>query len=380
MKYIKYATLLIAALLTFSCVQNPSGLFYSLQYETGISDGPLDNKLTVGGMTSRGGNYFIASGNFMYRAVNAASATEWTASTPVTGDSCYKLIDLDEIYAIFFNTETLDYKLYKADTSAIATGITWSAINIAAIPTDESIVDIAESGSRIFLYTEKTVAGVAGNDKRYSVYSTAASSLADGTVLVPEPNISSISSYGEFDIDFDGTNYWLISGNKLFSGSSRAMTENTAAAAVTDRIKGAVFGGVICIGTDIYLSTEEGVLLKYTTAAGWTDLTPATAYESLFDFKRVTIAADSIDVLLLGSAQGYYELDLNAAAPAFNSPKTAETNLTTKVQFASIEMSNDILRDFYVDSSTGRVFALGYSAGLWKNSLSDDGARFWDIE
>ncbi|MBI9105550.1 MAG: hypothetical protein JEZ04_02335 [Spirochaetales bacterium] len=376
MKYIKYAILLTAAVLAFSCVDNPSGLFYSLQYESEIIDGELDNGLTIGDMAMRNAYYFIASGAFRYKAVDG---TTWSVSTPIdaAGYSCYKLINLDEIYAIFFHTDTLDYKLFKAVTTAVSTDvITWSEIVIADIPTDERLIDIAQSGGRLFLYTEKTVSVVSGNDKRYSVYSTDATSLAAGTGLVDE--LDSLDSYGELDVDYDGANYWLISGNKLYSGLSGALVEDTAAAEASALILENGYGGVYCHGTDVYLSTDEGVLLKYTGGA-WTDLTGAASLNRIFDIERVTIASESIDVLLLGSEKGYYELDLGAAAPVFTSPETADTKLSTPVQFASIELSNDVIRSFFFDTDNNRIFALGYNAGLWENSLQANG-RFWNVE
>ncbi len=377
MKYIKYALLITITLLSFSCIDNPSGLFYSLQYESGIDDGNLDNGLTVGGLAMRNGYYFAACGNLKYK--NIANDNSWTDDNPagfldadtglLSGYACYRLINLDELYAIYYNSDTLDYYLLKGDTSAMsaAEGIVWSsAITITALG-GESLIDIKQSNGRIFLYTETTVSGAVGNDKRFSVYSTDAAALAADTALTTE--LSGLTSYGELDVDHDGTNYWLITGNKLYTGLTGSLSDvtSTATAADTnDEILDNGFGGIYCHSNgDVYLSTEEGVLLKY-SAGAWTDLTSAAVFNRIYDFKRVTLGTD-IDVLLLGSELGYYELDLNAATPTFVSPEDADTQLTSTVQFSSIEMSNDIIKDFFVDSANNRVFGLGYTAGLWVN-------------
>jgi hypothetical protein len=390
MKYIKYGILIIAAALLSSCIENPSGLFYSLQSESAIYDGTLDNGLTIGGMAERNSYYFIGAGNVKYKST-ADTATTWTDDNPdiLAGldYTCYKLFNLDEIYAIYFNSESLDYKFFKADTSLMATnGITWGSEIVITGLDGEKLVDVVSSNNTLFLYTETTVTGVSGSEKRYSVYTTPFAALAAGTVITTEASLSSLASYGELDVDWDGTEYYLVSGNMLFKGTSGSWTDitSTAVAAHTDgKIKGNGFGGLICVGPDIYLSTEEGVLLKY-SAGSWSDLTSTAVLNRIYDFKRFTVTDENIDILLLGSELGYYELDLDATTPAFSSPETADTMLTSKVQFASIELSNDIVRDFFVDSdntTASRVFALGYNAGMWKNSYKTAKTeRFWDLE
>ena len=398
MKYIRYTILILASVLTFSCIQNPSGLFYSLQYESGITDGPLDNGLTVGGIASANGYYFIAAEDFRYRTTGASLADAWETDLPdalAAGDySCRKLVLLDDLYVVFHASETQDFRLFKADTSAVSGGISWTEVVLANIGAGEYVVDIAENNSTIFIYTEKAVTDAAGNaDRRYAVYSTAAASLANTTALSAE--LSNLDSYGEFAVDNDGTDYWLISGNHLYSrsiagapgswGLNLASDVLAAVNASSTRITGRGFGGLICItggtGADgVYVSTEEGALVKY-SGGSWTDLTADALLSPLYRFERITESAESIDIVLLGSSAGYYEMSLSAAAPAFISAEKADTKLTNKVQFASIEMSNDVITDFYYDGANSRLFGLGYSSGLWSNTPEpESGERTWVLE
>lgn len=408
MKYIKYALLITITLLSFSCIDNPSGLFYSLQYESDIYDGTLDNGITVGGMAVKDSYYFAACGNVKYKSIDDIN---WTDDNPaayldsegkLSGYLCHRMIELDELYFIYLKSDDATYSLYEADVSnmSAAEGIVWGTpITIAAL-NGESLIDIVESNGTVFLYTETTVTGPTGDsDKRWSIYSTTDATLSSSTPVTSE--FTNLASYGELDVDWDGDEFWLISGNELYRGTSgswsddladtaTAYDEDNADSTFLDNVLGNGFGGIYCNGSDVYLSTEEGALVKgdgSTSTATWTEMMTGDdgdeIFKSIYDFKRVTFPTYNIDVILLGAEEGYYELNLNAdaAGQQFFFPEDTDTQFTSTTQFASIDMSNDVIPDFFVDTANNRIFGLGFTAGLWVNERDEDDEDWsWGLE
>lgn len=403
MKYIQYIKYIIPVSFLFliiSCTDNAFGIFYSIQYESEVTNGNLNDELTVGGMVSEtiGSNvyYFAAAGDFMYKS---DSATEWTVANPVSlqGDDgelngylCFKVELLDSIYAIYYDADTIVHRLFKADTSSIAeSGISWTEIDISGYFSDlrndssnisVNLVDIMQCNNRTFLYvqTEYTNSISDDTDTLFYVYSTTETSLTSSTSLTLE--LSGLKAYGDFDVDYDGSNYWLVAGRLLYRGISGSWTEITESSFPTtaqDNIDGYGYGGIICVGSDVYLSTEEGVLLKYSSGS-WTDLTSEDLLNPLYDFKRATFnyTNSNVDVLLLGASEGYYVLNLADSSATFCLPtKDTDELTTTALQYESIDLRNTVVTDFYVNDSTKTIFALCFTGGLWVNT-----EKSWSLE
>ena len=383
MKKIFTATIIILSLIFISCIENPTGLFYSMEKETltyasQLTDGDV---LSVSSMAKKNGNYFIAAGTLYTRSTETGSAWSSIMPSSLSGYRCHKIVELDDIYGIFYHTENLDFRLFKISNSTDPTTETWNEIDISDIPSDESLIDVQASGSRIFLYTQSTVTGTSGyTEYRYSLYSTPDVSLSNTTNLSSGVEFSDQIGGGDLDIDYDGANYWLIAGNMFYTGTSgslAAVSESsltTVLAADADYTSQG-YRGLICTGTDLYLTTAEGIVLKRNSGGTWTNLTEAAVLSPLYDIKRITTG--SIDILLMGSSAGYYELNFNGDG-VFVYPENDVTEITDATQFSIMELSSKVITDFFQDGAD--IFALGYNAGLWINTEDDNGERYWDLQ
>ena len=341
-------------------------------------------------MEKANGYYFIAAGSLLYQAEDAADEVEWTATYPDGAASylCYHtFLSGNTLYAVFYSTDAETFLFVSADVSAPATGITWSDNITLANLTDSSaevIVDMDIADDLVFILTN--------NDRTYSLYTAVLSGFSASSAL--ETISSSITTSGELQANSDGSGtYWAVVGNKVFTGDGTASGTSDIASTIETAVSssylfGNGYNGVICVDTDVYITTEEGVMLRR-TGGTWSTMdspydTDTGCYESLYSLSRFTYST-TIDIVLAASAQGYYELDLNSTDDlTFINPKKVDTNLTEYIQYDAIDLSDSVINGFFIDSTTTdvqpRVYALGYSAGLWINHLNDENERFWDIE
>ena len=332
----------------------------------------------------------------MFQLDNGSETEAWTTNNPADADAvlCYNMTKVGNyLYTVFSDTEAASIKVFRADTSAPSAGITWSdAITFANIPPAETVVDFSRVQDRLFVMTLKT-----GN--LFSVYSAVLTGFDTNSAF--STIASDIVVGGELKSAFDGTSYWITAGNKLFkyNGLSTVSDETAAIKAASALLTGKGFSGIVCAdtdaaaGTEIYVTSEEGVMLKYISGA-WTVITSQYdtdngLFEPLNDIAHIVISntEEDIDIIIAASQTGYYEMEAaqSAADKTFVSAEKINTNLTTYNQFSSIELSNQIILGFYFDDtpSEEKVYALGYNAGLWKNSLKGTAEayyRFWDIE
>ena len=400
MKLFKYFILLTACLLIFSCGEQEGGLFYSIELESEIGDGDLSNDITVGEMFRSNDYYFIAAGKFLYRSAedSAVWPDEEVNYTPEGYENylCFNMLLVDNnIYAVFYDRDTGDYKLFTADTATAAgtEGLVWSEpVSLDGLAETEPVVKFESCEGAVFIFTKTS-------DTTYNLYAavnTAASPFDAATGRTP---IASSINTGELRADFDGINYWIVAGNKVYRTASDFTGITDITSELTSKSKflqGDGFSGVVCAdtddeaGTEVYISSKEGVMMKYIlvdSSMTWKtlDLPEVTdgLYNSLKDLKRITIADRNIDIILAGSTSGYYEMQAGSTTDekSFISAEETDSTLTTYIQFDSIDLSNKIINTFYLDdsvSSKEKVFALGYNGGLWKNSLDSD--KYWEAE
>ena len=397
MRIFRYLLLLSAAAVIISaCDYQAGGLFYSIEQESEIINGTLEDNISVFAMARSTNYHFIAAGELMYRKADAAETVKWIADYPDgAGEYLCRSIVINgsDLYAVFYNTGATDYMTVRADVSAFEAnpsgGLSWGSELDFTDPDIEgkTVIDLAAAGGMIFMLTRE-------DTNIYSLYSAPSAGFGASSPDVEEI-ASELTSISELKADYDaaGAEYWIIAGNKLFTGDGTALgtnsNETALVEAASDDIKGNGFGGVLCAetdstaaGTEVYLTTEEGVML-IRSAGSWSTISnqydeDTGLFQPLYGLSHFS-DGDQIDVILAASESGYYEMDLNDAVDSrtFVSPELTDTNLTEYIQYSSIDLSESIVLDFFVDSD--RVYALGYNAGLWKNSLKDD-VRFWDIE
>ena len=397
MKNIKFLIIIVILLSLMSCFEFTGGLFYGLEEESEINNGSLDDSITIGAMEKNADYYFVAAGKFMYRAIDSDINLDWTAKNPDDYSSylCHNMeIVGSTIYAIFYST---DSKMFSADVSTPAAGITWTEFSLTEISSDETVIDITYSGSKVFIYTSYINSG---GYTRYAMYATDSATFTAGSLLTPISSDISVCGVMKVDYDAVSTNYWIACGNKLltYDGVTTVVDLTSAAKAASSKILGNGFSGVLCAdtdttaGTEVYVTTEEGVILKHSgsdNTTGWTTMVSSededdgVLFDHLYDLAHIKIESEDIDIIIAASASGYYEMEAaqDAEDKAFINPESSDSNLTQIVQFSSIDLSDSVISGFFFDDRDKfeRVFALGYNSGLWRNSVVS-GTRDWDIE
>lgn len=383
-----------------SCGEQDGGLFYSLEHEIAIDNGTLSNDITIGSMEKNNGYYFIAAGSFMYLDINDVDDVnaEWVVNNPDIPENeddylCYNMTKIGNyLYCVFYSNDATSIKLFKMNT----TKLTWSdAITFTNIPTGETVIDFSQSGDRLFVFTLDA--------SIYSVYTAVLTGFTDSSTFTTIK--SDLLTGGDLKSAHDGTSYWITAGNQIlkYDEPSTVSNETGNVMAASNNLLGEGFSGVVCAdtdttaGTEVYLTSEEGVMLKYVDSDDdsdmeWTVLlssydTDNGLFEPLNDIAHIVISNDveDIDIIIAASETGYYEMEAarDITEKTFVSAEKIDTKLITYNQFSSIDLSNAIILSFYFDnvSTKEKIFALGYRSGLWKNSLRGTAPsqyRFWD--
>lgn len=352
-----YILLFLLSLAFLSCKPDV-GLFYSISGEDPLDEGTLNNNLTSYSLVSDGSRLFLAAGGFYRKNVDSswpespqALAGLDSITEPLATSAAYT----DALYVCFTAAEADSYDLYTtADPSADT--LTWTEVTASG----DSISHVFSENSVLFAVTG------ASND--YTLWADAGSGFVE--VLTGLPSASNA------DAAWDGTQYWVIWGDKLYYGiPGGAFTEENLPDEValdTDD----VFGGVYYeASTDtLFVSlrrfdAEDGVytgdVIAYSDSS-WTEHT--TGLSPLHDFSGLT-TSDGNDLVVVGSDNGYYELNLGVADAIFDGPELS----CDSVSYLSLPVSGTVIKDFSVIGDD--LYALTVNGGLWKNT---DGS--WSIE
>ncbi|MDC7227184.1 MAG: hypothetical protein PQJ61_10525 [Spirochaetales bacterium] len=421
MKLYRYFLLIIIIISFYGCGTEEGGLFYSLEQETEITNGNLSNEITIGAIERNADYYFVAAGNFYYR--EAASGSAWPeneddvvqsynpddSSESLSDYDLYLTYDMilvdDLIYAVYYSTDGTDFQVFSLDTAGFDGSEAWSGpLNFDLLDPEEYVVELEVCEDKIFFLTATSatsynikIADVAGFDKTTAFFTLQTGLYASGGLRV--------------DYDSVSDTFWIVMGNNIFTTDGEStftdITDDAMAAedcvvgGEIEYLSGEGFKGVVCAetdddeaGTEVYITSKEGVMLKY-IGGEWTTISNQYTeeddeddpeyglFESLHNIVHIEIASEGIDVLLAGSDEGYYEMSLDDNS--FDSPEEEDTDLTTENQFSIIDMSDSIITSFYLDTEPEDpvVFGLGLNAGLWINSMVEDedgDYRDWDVE
>ncbi len=434
-RFLTIFTMISAILLIYSCPDNPTGMFYSLEEEIEIANGSLDDALTVRSMgkfgTGTEETYFAAAGNLYFKKTDniESSNVVWNFAKPpgstATENSnyiTYEAILLNgKIFAVYYDTDTTEHHLYSCDASALSADSTsiWTEVVINQLNTSagEYVVNIevvdTTPNQTLFIYTITPNVTLGGySTSVYNVYSYNAATLDITAGMTLTEELTDITNGGTFDIDVesDGTTFWLISGIRLYTGASGSLTEisdttvfdDTDAGSddekISDFLLNSGYGGLVCYNNGssdyIYLTFKEGYILRY-DGSSWSDVYNTDIYSSsadsypdpldldLYDIELVTFGTNK--VLLFGTNEGYYELQIesegtmSSTAEIF-SPEDSTSLFCTVTHYSSIDLSSAVILDFYYDSDYDYLFAMGYSSGLWFNYESSDSTRLWAVE
>ncbi len=384
----KFRFLLITAILPvlfLACDLAEGGLFYSLEKESAIVNGLLADNITIGAFEKSNGYYFMGAGRFMYReAVDGSWPDDDTSQNPEGYDSylCNKFTIVgNDLYAVFYNIAGSDFTVFKGNTSAPADGLGWTELTFSGIDSTEKIIDLMYLQDKFFVYTMTSV-------YKYNLYMTDSATLASGSGFTAVKSDMYVG--GELSADYDGSLYWIAVGNSVLTidgADTVADLTSAVVSASSGYLQGNGFGGILCADTDgdltdeVYVTSEEGVMMLYNSGT-WSKIecqydTDDGLFSPLKGLSHIEISSEGINIIVAGSDSGYYEMPIDT--DIFVMPSKVDTTLSTKTQFESIALDDNIVNDLFYDSDNGNIFALCSSGGLWINTIKS-GERFWDLE
>ena len=383
------ALLAAAAAVSVSCTQGDLGLFYSLEIESELEqDRGLADSLKVWNITKTtpNDNYYIAAGKVYTRS--AGGDEDWSAvDPPETNMLSSGIVFFNGDLFSIFRTEDGVSRLYRRpDTD----GAAWTEVAHTDIK-GKAIESVFVAGPTLFACRRDDV----GTADAYTLWNSADGSTFTQTTLgLPEDQ----SPRFIFDAAYDGTDYWVISGGTLFTGSEAALTEATLTGVTPtpDDFGGIFFAADAELGPSVssdllFVSDAEGYL--YTKEGGtWhTGVTPSTENQTIiyYDMELLTVnpSGTDIPILIIGSNNGYYEVpftgtvDLSTLTPV----RPDIDSYSTSVNYLNTTLSDGTIRKLFLDDrgtpeiTDDLMYACTSSTGLWVNNLGDQN-RVWSRE
>ncbi len=373
------------------------GIFYSLEVEKDLEgDKGLDDSLKVWELTKAADMYYIAAGKVYRRGL---TADHWDEIAPPAEGMLSSDIEYfgGGVLAIFRSMDGNTSKLYVLNRS----NLNWIQIPTVSGNVNERIANMIVVGGYLYVSVLNDSAATA-----YKPYTLFCSGNGSSFTRVDLPGDDNISTRLIFDGDFDGTNYWLVSGNSIITGTDPVVLDTTVTAynQIREVITPAHIGGIYyCPELDkIFISTQDGtVLAKNQPGLAGSDLTyywytSSTAYkgdsvEVFYDIMKVPVSGydqEGTVVIIVGSDSGYYEIGVDKAhnATSLSLSRPITNTQTTTINYLNTSLSESSLRYFAYDpGGTGGgddiIFACTTNSGLWRNTYSTDaGQRIWSRE
>ncbi len=358
MKKIKFFSLLALFTGIFffsSCNPNGTGIFYSISTEKKIITSELSDK-PVYKILKAGSRMYVLAG----LAVYYEDGTTWTRikspEETIAGDAHSFAVSLSQltdttVYAVYEDDSgtNIKDKIYSLNFGTV-TSAPWTAVSALADSLNLDLVSV-DHDSSLFFINQRTGAGT------YSVYSYnggLSAKLADTTL----PVIGAAT---------DGTDFFLAASNITGSGTIYKSTAGTGALTdITPTSFTKPIGGITEDSglTKFYLSTKDGYIYYSTDGTTWTqkNTTPLTdtsgTAAKLGDM--VTVTFNSNNYLIIAGNTGYYEWNLDSGVP--------QTPSVTATDFATYDLSNEMVYSLFYDSSVSGTFYMGSFLGLWINN------------
>ncbi|MFP4562141.1 MAG: hypothetical protein ACLFRY_02415 [Spirochaetia bacterium] len=383
-----------AAAASVSCTQGDLGIFYSLEIESELErDRGLADSLKVWNMTKTDNdNYYIAAGKVYTRS--AGGDEDWSAvDPPETNMLSSNIVFFDGYIFSVFRTEAGVSRLYRRpDTS----GTDWTEIADTEI-NGKDIMTVFSAHDTLFVCRRED----GGTADGYTLWHSQAGDPLnfDQTALgLPDDE----SPRFIFDAAFDGTDYWVISGGILFTGTSDVLTEATMTDSAVGTISPHNFGGIFFADSTVYTELPADLLFLtdssgnlYTLEEGNTfwhvGVSPSTENQNItfYDMELLTVnpSGTDIPILIIGSNNGYYEVpfdgteDLTALAPA----RPDIDSYSTSINYLNTTLSTGTILELFLDNrgtaaaADDLMYACTSSTGLWVNNLGDQD-RVWSQE
>ena len=357
----KITFILFIILIFTACNDSDIGIFYGIETEEKIVDNSLSNQLTIGGMgkLASSNKMFIAGGKVYTKT--AGSSAEWSKrSTPSGYDLTTSLAvadgSVDKVFAVWFNKDSADSALFSTTD-----GDSWVKVSDPDFSGD--FVTVKSANDLIFV---STVTGTNAGAVYYSNADATDFSLFNGINVLG----------GHFDIDFDGTDYWLLTKEAIYSDSDLTAIAGSSNSPSKD-------GDEYFRNIYVYDATHIYVTRSYGKFSFYDDTSWDSTIENITPNANDMIVVDinGTETFLAGTNSiGYYEPESPGLSISnLDNPDSDSITCDYNTYKASDLYGAAILSFFDPDDGTGDFYALTYGKGLWKNSLKD-GSRRWSWE
>ena len=369
------AAVLLTAVVLVSCEPGPAGLFALLEEEEPLDKGTAAFNANTAAFVTRAGTYYYAAvGATLLRRPVAGGA--WVGVT-VTGAPAGSMISSG------VTDGTILYISYAPAADAIFSfdGTTWDS-TYDDLSTGNPVQSLLMADNDQLFAITQTSSGTSSSDysTEYSIYYETV--LGAGTFL--PAGVTSVACGIPGAIARNGANYWIVAGNKVFTGAREALVEDAIPADISANKPafGAWFDGVrvIVSGTGYLFNASAAYAKSATFGSSERRLSsviivPANAASGATDAVLVGVKSWASD-----KYTGYYEYDADDNA-TFGSvvPSSAydmvsnNSNYVTTLDDLSIE-------GFYYDSVGQVLFARTVKGGLWSNTSRCGAWSGWDRE
>ncbi|MBN1699825.1 MAG: hypothetical protein JW881_20080 [Spirochaetales bacterium] len=243
-QHIFTVTCLTVIILFFTaCMAEEYSVFWSIHLTEKETDNSLDNNLTIGSMSDDGSTYFISTGgSILKKSVTAASSASWKKiSLPRSGAFCTGItLYGGNLYAGFLINES-ETALYRTAPDPVS----WQE-EVDADIAGKQIVRLVEANGVLFVVAMD-------ESEKFGLY------YFNGAIY--QPATLSGLSHLIVTVIWDGSAYWTIAGNRLYSGANpESLAEVTTDPLQSD--SGNKYGGILFAGTHYYLSADNGKVYR----------------------------------------------------------------------------------------------------------------------
>jgi hypothetical protein len=353
-KYLLYTILSIFILSFFvGCNADGVGIFYTLSKEEELSGSDLQG-LYIRSFANIGSNVFCGAGPSVWKDNGSSwknvSKSGYNSDPAIASDGT-------TIYAALYEEDDTDQEktIWSYD------GSSWTKVT-TPFESSTSMWLLDTSGLDFIVRSPD------GNDS-YDIYSTDYSTIT---------NLNLNTAYPITDAAYDGSGTYVLVGGSYYNDNPLIYHgDGTSFTAATDTVSDPI-GGVIYYKDDdsippdrstFYLTTKDGNLWSSTDGDTWDVVDEAPDNYSddtplLFDMGVVTF--DSTAYLVIGSDEGYYEMDLSGTS--ISRPE-GTIDSDTDIEASYSTFADGYVRCFYTVEDNH--FLMGTATGVWENDNGD---------
>ncbi len=326
------ALVVLTALFSTGCNQDGVGIYYAISQEEKQLTSKI-SELPVHQVVEANGTVYVLTG----RTIWEQNGDSWD---DIGGGYAYEMVSYNtDVYA-FFNYDDNDM-----DEGEIKS---WNGSSWASIYTIDADADLFNIDGAYALE-------VGGGGTTDSVRTT-----VDFSTYTTESNFTD----DVFDGTFNGTDYYLISKNSIYSGTPLGTLDTHAG------VSGKEYKAITASGTDIYLISSDNTIYLW-NGSSWDS--KGSVGDDVVDGSLAVVNIDTLDYLIIGTENGYYEMEVGSST-VVGPTQTAATSTPEAFAANYPDLAQALVYEVYPSATSG-VFYLATQNGLWKRTTGGEFQR-----